>query len=276
MVQTTSSTCKNEEVAAARATASDERWYFVRNGERCGPVSPAELTRLAAAGELDPTDLVWRAGLEEWYQAGCIEDLFLPSESAEEPPPVLPSPGVLDDPFTVAKSLFLKPWHHRTAFWISVSSVAFALLVTVVVVSPLDEAGKITAVLFLVCCFGGPVPLLIAYNRKPAALIVGRWTSGRQDGQPALHVEFQKEGYLVVQGDQPFLGSTERLLHARYQFTEDRIIEIGVEGMTFTERIVSVTWNPDEAKRSLVMTWEGQTRIFTGSRSNEMQQTERR
>ena len=50
------------------------QWYYSRgNGDTQGPVSPAELARLAQAGELRPGDLVWKEGMEEWIAGGSYQ-----------------------------------------------------------------------------------------------------------------------------------------------------------------------------------------------------------
>jgi GYF domain 2 len=51
-------------------------WYYARDGQPMGPVSSAQLTQLAADGVLQPTDLVWKEGLAQWFQASSIKGLF--------------------------------------------------------------------------------------------------------------------------------------------------------------------------------------------------------
>ena len=70
-------------------------WYHARGNKQMGPVSAAELKRLAAAGDLHPDDLVWREGLNEWAPAksvrGLFEDEAKPTVAEELPSqPVLP------------------------------------------------------------------------------------------------------------------------------------------------------------------------------------------
>ena len=55
---------------------SPVEWYYARENRQMGPVSPAELKRLAAAGELGPDDLVWREGMTEWSAAKNVRGLF--------------------------------------------------------------------------------------------------------------------------------------------------------------------------------------------------------
>jgi hypothetical protein len=51
-------------------------WYFARGNKQMGPVSAADLLRLAVAGELSPDDLIWREGLAEWTKARNVRGLF--------------------------------------------------------------------------------------------------------------------------------------------------------------------------------------------------------
>lgn len=52
------------------------QWRYIRNGQQLGPVSSADLQRLAAAGQLSPTDMVWREGLPNWMPASKISALW--------------------------------------------------------------------------------------------------------------------------------------------------------------------------------------------------------
>jgi len=52
------------------------QWYYARNDQQLGPISSADLKRMAAAGELSPGDLVWREGMEEWITAENVRGLF--------------------------------------------------------------------------------------------------------------------------------------------------------------------------------------------------------
>jgi hypothetical protein len=51
-------------------------WYYAKNGERQGPVSSAQLRQLAQAGELLPTDMVFKEGGTQWVAASTIANLF--------------------------------------------------------------------------------------------------------------------------------------------------------------------------------------------------------
>ncbi len=52
------------------------QWFYKRNGQQCGPVSATELKSLADAGQLAPSDKVWREGLRGWVEAGRVKTLF--------------------------------------------------------------------------------------------------------------------------------------------------------------------------------------------------------
>ena len=51
-------------------------WYYARNDQQFGPVSPAELRQLASARALAPEDLIWREGMEGWAPAAKVKGLF--------------------------------------------------------------------------------------------------------------------------------------------------------------------------------------------------------
>jgi uncharacterized RDD family membrane protein YckC len=84
-------------------------WYYARNDQRFGPVEEAELHRLAAAGQISPTDLVWRQDFPDWRRASEVDGLFPaaprgampppPPPAAFAPPPVAP-PGTLYNPYS--------------------------------------------------------------------------------------------------------------------------------------------------------------------------------
>lgn len=64
-------------------------WYYTREGKAMDPVSEPELKKLAASGELRPTDLVWKEGMAKWVRAGSAKELYGDVEDAE--------PATLDD-----------------------------------------------------------------------------------------------------------------------------------------------------------------------------------
>src|SRR5947209_3115441 len=69
-------------------------WYVERDSEPVGPMSAAQLKRLADDGKLKPTDRV-RRDEGAWVAASTVKGLFSPAPSqpgAAVPAPVRPSP----------------------------------------------------------------------------------------------------------------------------------------------------------------------------------------
>lgn len=67
-----------------------QKWHYAKDGKRFGPITAQDLKELAASGELQPDDLVWTEGRDEWKPANMVKGLFPPSP--EMPPPPVPSP----------------------------------------------------------------------------------------------------------------------------------------------------------------------------------------
>jgi len=66
-------------------------YYYVKDGQRCGPVSSGELKELVEAGQLAPMDLIWKRGMAQWTPAVRLKGLFPgvePPPLPTEPPPV--------------------------------------------------------------------------------------------------------------------------------------------------------------------------------------------
>lgn len=70
--------------------ASKEEWHYAKDGQQFGPISAADLKRLATTGELSATDLVWKDGMADWKKAASIKGLFLIGQSATSSPPPVP------------------------------------------------------------------------------------------------------------------------------------------------------------------------------------------
>lgn len=51
-------------------------WFWIKDGQKCGPVDAAGIRRMAQTGQLDPTDLIWREGLADSIPASRIKGLF--------------------------------------------------------------------------------------------------------------------------------------------------------------------------------------------------------
>jgi hypothetical protein len=66
-----------------------DRWYYWHETEVQGPFSANQLAGLAAAGEILPTDTVWKDGVERGVQASRVEHLF-PAAPPPTPEPAAP------------------------------------------------------------------------------------------------------------------------------------------------------------------------------------------
>lgn len=55
-------------------------WYYSREGERIGPISPSELRAMAASGQLVPDDQVWRPGLKGWIKASALKGIVFSTD----------------------------------------------------------------------------------------------------------------------------------------------------------------------------------------------------
>jgi hypothetical protein len=51
-------------------------YYYSQAGQRCGPVPGEQLKQLAASGQLQPSDLIWKEGMPGWVAAAKVKGLF--------------------------------------------------------------------------------------------------------------------------------------------------------------------------------------------------------
>ena len=68
-------------------------WYYAKGGERLGPVSSAQLRQMAQAGELLPTDMVFKEGGTQWAPASTISNLFPAPAGGGQTRPSAPEPA---------------------------------------------------------------------------------------------------------------------------------------------------------------------------------------
>jgi hypothetical protein len=76
---------------AAAPPAEAEGWYYTKGGAQAGRVSSAELKRMAATGQLLPTDFVRKANSSKWIEAGKVRGLFSETKTKADTEP-LPLP----------------------------------------------------------------------------------------------------------------------------------------------------------------------------------------
>ena len=76
-----------------------DQWFYSTSAEPKGPVGLSELQRLAASGDLQPTDLLWQPGMHLWMPAADVRRLFraarpdMPAVPPPQPIPVEPAPA---------------------------------------------------------------------------------------------------------------------------------------------------------------------------------------
>jgi antitoxin component YwqK of YwqJK toxin-antitoxin module len=80
-----------------------QQWYYTSDGQtNVGPVSTAELKRLARTGKLAPTDMVQMAGMSKWVPAVKVKGLFdvttAPAGTGQEQPRPEPTPPITTEP----------------------------------------------------------------------------------------------------------------------------------------------------------------------------------
>jgi hypothetical protein len=68
-------------------------WFYTVNGQQApAPATAAQLKQMAAAGQLQPTDLVWQEGMANWAPASTIKGLFSGGRPAD-PAPLVEAPA---------------------------------------------------------------------------------------------------------------------------------------------------------------------------------------
>ncbi|MEZ6139674.1 MAG: DUF4339 domain-containing protein [Zavarzinella sp.] len=79
-----------------------QEWYYSVDGDRQGPVGPADLKKLADQGKLRPDDLVWKDGMQDWMPAKSVKGLFSATSSQSLPAATEQKP--VDDARNVKKA----------------------------------------------------------------------------------------------------------------------------------------------------------------------------
>jgi GYF domain 2 len=70
-----------------------DQWYYTCDGQQWGPVSTVSLREMAAHGILQPTDLVWTAGMSQWAPASVTRGVF-PTRAPTPVPARAPGPAI--------------------------------------------------------------------------------------------------------------------------------------------------------------------------------------
>lgn len=81
----------------------ERQWYYMKDGQQCGPVSEAALIDLFHQGALGASTRVWTRGMEDWHEASTVNALapaVLPPLRRE--PPLAPQSLSRERPTSVA------------------------------------------------------------------------------------------------------------------------------------------------------------------------------
>ncbi len=82
------------------------QWYYSKNGTQLGPVEEGEIRAKLAAGEISPTDLVWRDGMPDWLVATRVAEFATLAQTSV--PPALG--GVINSPYSSPLSQMPSPY----------------------------------------------------------------------------------------------------------------------------------------------------------------------
>jgi hypothetical protein len=85
----------------------DANWYYSSGGKQAGPVSSADLNTLASSGQLLPTDMVWKEGMQSWVPANRVKGLFNSIPVASGPPSLPPTHPLTNPAKTPAITLIV-------------------------------------------------------------------------------------------------------------------------------------------------------------------------
>jgi uncharacterized membrane protein len=69
-------------------------WYYVQNGQACGPVETDVMLANCQNGVVGPETLVWKQGMSNWLTARSFPELPMPSAMNQGPPPIPPEAGI--------------------------------------------------------------------------------------------------------------------------------------------------------------------------------------
>lgn len=65
------------------------QWFYFKDGNKQGPISGAQLREMVQGGKIQPTDQLWREGLQKWVSASKVKGLFA-NKVPQNPIPTAP------------------------------------------------------------------------------------------------------------------------------------------------------------------------------------------
>jgi hypothetical protein len=86
---------ERDEFACLQERHMADQWYYARDGNKLGPCSAQQLKDLAAAGQIQPTDTIWKEGLDHGVAASRVKNLFPPAalDQPQSPPSAAAAPA---------------------------------------------------------------------------------------------------------------------------------------------------------------------------------------
>jgi hypothetical protein len=157
------------------------QWYYSKNGTQLGPVEEGELRAKIGAGEVLPTDLVWREGMTDWLPMARVSELAVSGSPAASQDSGQLTGGMVNTPYAPPTHAYPVP------------------------VAPVPGSGKATAsmvlgivsLVFGICgCYG----VAIALPCGILAIVFGGQVKKEAELNPALVVELSKAKSGVIMG----------------------------------------------------------------------------
>ncbi len=177
------------------------QWYIVRDDERYGPYTSAQMKEFAVSGKLLPIDMVSETGSEPWLPASQVEAIF-PASVPSSPaiPPVPRQPESVQPPSKAsdtAADLFWRLWANKLLFFSVCLAISFLscglgnliappILERVPVLIPLNLGLVITVIVFAVRQLKANEE-----RKKRRGHLHGLWEPVDREGQSFL---FTKDG----------------------------------------------------------------------------------
>jgi hypothetical protein len=73
-----------------------DKWFYMKGKNTFGPINAHDLKKLAAIGELRPSDQLWNEGMDSWVPASKVKGLFPSVQKITPPtPPLQPAPSLV-------------------------------------------------------------------------------------------------------------------------------------------------------------------------------------
>ncbi len=111
-------------------------WHYAKNGVTYGPVTMAELRKLAETGEITGDNHVWKEGMPDWIAVSQVWGL-LPNSTSKRPPPLPAS----TPPLRQGKRISFSPLKERKATKILVAVLALVALMLSTMQGPAHTGG---------------------------------------------------------------------------------------------------------------------------------------